>query len=110
MTNNIDWSILINWLASGLINLVYAVFGGLIGGWFVHYLERKRDDLRWHRERDMLAQQWEHDKAVLDEQWQHQRQVMELEYQNRLHEIQLQDTNRRSQDEFDRLRKKYSSQ
>jgi hypothetical protein len=50
----IDWATLLNWIFSGLIALIF----GIIGTWATYRFERKRDDIRWQRDKQQLEEQW----------------------------------------------------
>ena len=72
---SIDISILINWIASGIIGLIF----GIIGSWVAHRYDRKRDDISWEREKEKLQQQFKHDIELLE--LQSQQRISELEKQ-----------------------------
>ncbi len=80
----IDWALLINWLVTGFIGL----FFGVIGGYLTYRLERKRDDIRWAREKEQLELSWKHDKEQMELIWQQKLQELEIHFlrdeQNRL--------------------------
>ena len=71
----IDWSILINWIISGLIGLIF----GIAGAWATHRLDRKRDDITWERE-----------KQKLEDNWQHEKELLEIQFKQKLAEIESQ--------------------
>lgn len=81
----IDWALLIHWVTSGFIGLVF----GIIGGWVTYRRDRTRDDIAWQRE-----------KQRFQEDWQHQKELLEIQFEQRLKELELQF----SREENERLR------
>lgn len=81
----IDWAILINWIVSGFIGLVF----GILGGWVTYRRDRIRDDIAWQRE-----------KQQFQEDWQRQKELLEIQFDQRLKELELQF----SREENERLR------
>jgi len=73
--STIDWPLLINWIVSGLIGLVF----GVISAWIAYRYERKRDDIAWQREKEKLQQQHRHDQELLEIQF--EQKIKELEQQ-----------------------------
>ncbi len=53
-TNNIDWSLIINWIVSGLIG----AFFGALGIWIAYGFNRKRDDTNWKRQIEQEQNEW----------------------------------------------------
>jgi hypothetical protein len=73
---SIDWPMLINWIVSGLIGLLF----GVIGGYVTYRLERNRDDVRWERERANLEQQFKHDREQMELVWQQKLQELQIQF------------------------------
>ncbi len=80
-----DWALLINWVTSGFIGLVF----GIIGGWVTYRRDRRRDDIAWQKE-----------KQKFQEDWEHQKELLEIQFEQRLKEHELQIT----REENERLR------
>lgn len=72
----IDWTILINWIVTGFIGLVF----GIIGGYATYRYDRKRDELQWEREIAKLAQQWKHEQEQMEIVWQQKLQELEIQF------------------------------
>ena len=72
----IDWALLINWLVTGFIGLLF----GVIGGYVTYRQERKRDDIKWAREKEQLELSWKHDKEQMELSWQQKLQELEIQF------------------------------
>lgn len=73
----VDWGLLVNWIITGAVGLVF----GVIGGYATYRFDRKRDDLRWQREKLNLKDQWEYDKEQLEIAWKQKLQELEIQHQ-----------------------------
>lgn len=71
----IDWALIINWIVSGFIGLVF----GIIGSWVTYRRDRNRDDIAWQRE-----------KQRFQEDWRHQKELSEIQFEQKLKELELQ--------------------
>jgi hypothetical protein len=79
----IDTSVLVNWVISGFIGLIF----GVISAWVTYRYGLKRDDISWEREKTKLQQQFQHDRELLKVQF--EQRIQELE-QQLAHQEQLQ--------------------
>ncbi len=57
----VDLTSLLDYIVSGVVGLL---FGGIIGGFITYRFDRKRDDLRWERDKQQLEKQWKHEKEL----------------------------------------------
>ncbi len=74
---NIDWELMINWIVSGAIGLIF----GLVGGYVTYRYDRRRDDVNWQREKIKLEELYKHEKNQSDLVW--RREIVKLNEQNR---------------------------
>lgn len=82
----IDWPAFANWIITGLLGVLF----GTASGWVTYRYQRRQDDIKWEREKELrredwqreqekMKQQWEREQAQLRQQWEHEMSLRALE-------------------------------
>ena len=72
----IDWSMLVNWIITGLLGVVF----GTSSAWVAYRYNRKRDDIKWERDRTRREEDWQREQEKLRQQWTHEQQLREEQW------------------------------
>lgn len=70
-----DWSLLINWLVSGIIGLLF----GVALAYATYRLQRVRDEIAWEREKVKMTTEWEHEREKIEAERRYEREHLEAQ-------------------------------
>jgi hypothetical protein len=81
MTTN--WATLINWIVTGLLGVIF----GAASAWVAYRYQRKRDDIKWKREKEQRQEELQQYKEKRLEEWQQAQKTMQIQWEHEQQEL-----------------------